>query len=221
MIKILHTADWHLGKRLGSFSRFPEQKEVLTELCEIVEQEDADVVLIAGDLFDNFNPTSEAVELFYRTLKLLTNNGQRAVIAIAGNHDSPERIEAPDPLARECGIVFAGFPNTCVVPFSLENGIAVTRSDVGFIELKLPDKEEALRLLITPYANEYRLKSFFGIEDSGEQMRSILESRWRDLANKYCDNKGINILVSHLYVMKKDGEAIEESEDEKPILYVG
>ena len=68
------------------------------------------MVLVAGDLFDAFNPSTEAVDLLYKTLKLLTNNGLRPVIAIAGNHDSPGMIDAPDPLARECGIVMIGYP---------------------------------------------------------------------------------------------------------------
>jgi len=68
-MKILHTADWHLGKRLESFSRIDEQREVLDEICVIAEREQVDAVIIAGDLFDNFNPTIEAVELFYKTLK--------------------------------------------------------------------------------------------------------------------------------------------------------
>ena len=55
-MKILHTADWHLGKWLGSISRLPEQKEVLEELCSIVEQENPDIVLIAGDIYDQINP---------------------------------------------------------------------------------------------------------------------------------------------------------------------
>ncbi len=66
--------------------------------------------MVSGDLFDTFNPSTEAIELFYKTLKRLTAGGHRPVIAIAGNHDSPDRIEAPDPLARECGIIFAGYP---------------------------------------------------------------------------------------------------------------
>jgi len=90
----------------------------------------------------------------------LANNGSRAVVAIAGNHDSPERIEAPDPLARECGIILAGFPYTHVVPFALTKGIEVTKSTAGFIELKLLNCAYPLRLLLTPYANEYRLKTF-------------------------------------------------------------
>jgi DNA repair protein SbcD/Mre11 len=50
LMKILHTADWHLGKRLDPFSRLPEQAEVLDEICQIAEAEAVDAVLIAGDL---------------------------------------------------------------------------------------------------------------------------------------------------------------------------
>ena len=66
-IKILHTADWHLGKKLDHFSRIEEQRLVLSEICEIADNQDADVIVVAGDLFDTFNPPVEAVELFYKT----------------------------------------------------------------------------------------------------------------------------------------------------------
>ena len=119
-MKILHTADWHLGKRLENFSRLDEQKLVMKELVDIANAEQVDLVLVAGDLFDNFNPSTEAVELFYKTLKQLSDNGKRPVIAIAGNHDSPDRIDAPDPLARECGIILIGHPNAEVPCFELD-----------------------------------------------------------------------------------------------------
>ena len=70
-MKILHTADWHLGKRLQEYSRLEEQKEVLQEIVDIAENEDVDLVLLAGDIFDSFNPNHEAVELLYKTLKKL------------------------------------------------------------------------------------------------------------------------------------------------------
>ena len=63
-MKILHTADWHLGKRLDNFSRHFEQVEVMQEICEIAEKENVDAILIAGDLFDTFNPPTESVDLF-------------------------------------------------------------------------------------------------------------------------------------------------------------
>ena len=69
-MKLLHTSDWHLGKRLDDFSRIEEQQAVLQEICEIADREKVDPVLVAGDLFDTFNPPTEAVDLFYKTLIL-------------------------------------------------------------------------------------------------------------------------------------------------------
>ena len=57
-VKILHTADWHLGKRLDFFSRMEEQIEVMDEICMIADREAVDMVIVAGDLFDAFNPSS-------------------------------------------------------------------------------------------------------------------------------------------------------------------
>ena len=220
-MKFLHTSDWHLGKRLEDFSRFDEQLAVLQEICEIADREKVDAILVAGDLFDTFNPPTEAVDLFYKTLKRLSNNGRRPVIAIAGNHDSPDRIEAPDPLARECGIIFAGYPNSVVPTFELESGLKVLQSEEGFLELQLPRAVIPLRLLLTPYANEFRLKTYLGHENSEEELRKVLQEKWQELAEKYCDNKGVNFLVTHLFVVKKGAELPDEPADEKPILHVG
>jgi DNA repair protein SbcD/Mre11 len=220
-MKLLHTSDWHLGKRLDDFSRMEEQQAVLQEICEIAEREQVDAVLVAGDLFDTFNPPTEAVDLFYKTLKRLAADGKRPVIAIAGNHDSPDRIEAPDPLARECGIIFAGYPNSVIAPFELDAGLKVLQSDEGFLELQLPGTPALLRILHTSYANEYRLKTFLGHENSEEELRTVLQEKWQKLAEQYCDETGVNILVSHLFMVKKGDELPEEPEDEKPILHVG
>ncbi len=220
-MKLLHTSDWHLGKRLEDFSRIEEQQAVLQEICEIADHEQVDAVLVAGDLFDTFNPPTEAVELFYKTLKRLASNGKRAVIAIAGNHDSPDRIEAPDPLARECGIIFAGYPNSIVPLFELESGLKVLQSEEGFLELQIPGTDAPLRFLLTPYANEFRLKTYLGQENSEEELRTVLQEKWQELAAKYCDENGVNVLVTHLFVMKKGGVMPEEPADEKPILHVG
>ena len=187
-----------MGKRLDDFSRLEEQRAVLQEIREVADREEVDVVLVAGDLFDTFNPPTEAVELLYKTLKGLTNDGRRPVIAIAGNHDSPDRIESPDPLARECGIIFTGYPHSIVPPFALDSGLKVLRSDEGFVELALPGHDAPLRLLLTPYANEYRLRTYLGHEDS-EAMRALLQERWQQLADCYCDDNGVNLLMAHLF----------------------
>ncbi|WP_320053380.1 exonuclease SbcCD subunit D [uncultured Acetobacteroides sp.] len=220
-MRILHTSDWHLGKRLDDFSRLDEQREVLDEIVEIANEQDVDAVLIAGDLFDTYNPPTEAVDLFYRCLKRLTNNGTRPVIAIAGNHDSPDRIESPDPLARECGIVFIGYPNTVIPLFELESGFKVLQSAEGFVELQLPRCNEPLRILHTAYANEFRMKTYLGTENNEQQLRDMLATRWENQVAGYCDSLGCNILVSHLFFIKEGADLPEEPEDEKPILHVG
>lgn len=220
-MKILHTSDWHLGKKLDRFSRLEEQIDVLKEISAISEKEDVDAIVIAGDLFDSFNPGVESIELFYHSLKELTDNGKRLVVAIAGNHDSPDRIEAPDPLALECGIIFAGFPDVHINDFTVDSGLKLTRSEPGFVELKLPKIEYPLRIIMTPYANEIRLKKDLGTENSSKELQKILQDKWSELSDKYCDKKGVNILLTHLYITGKDEEKIEEPEEEKSILHPG
>lgn len=220
-MKILHTADWHLGKRLDKYSRLAEQRAVLDEIIALADEKSVDVVLIAGDLFDAFNPAAEAIELLYKSLKRLANNGERAIIAIAGNHDSPDRIDAPDVLARDCGIIFVGYPQATIATGDLCGGFYITKSEPGFIELKVPGYEYPLRLLLTPYANEYRMKTFLGIENEEDELRSVLGAYWQRLVNSHCDDQGVNILMAHLFVMKKGDTPPEEPADEKPILHIG
>lgn len=214
-MKILHTADWHLGKRLDNFSRFEEQVSVLDEIISIADEEKVDMVLIAGDLFDNFNPSTEAIELFYKTLKRLTLNGKRPVIAIAGNHDSPSFIDAPDPLARECGIILIGYPNSQIQGLTLPD-FSITKSAPGFLEIQLKNQKYPIRILHTPYANETRLKLYLG-EDKEEELNAVLAENWKNLAETYCDDSGVNLLMAHLYMNKRGTELLEEPEGEKPI----
>jgi exonuclease SbcD len=220
-MKILHTADWHIGKKLEYFNRIQEQHSVLQEIADIAEKEQVDAVVITGDLFDTFNPPTDAIELYYKTLKALSREGKCAVIALSGNHDSPNRIETVDPLARECGIICMGYPNTHVMPFKLESGLSVNKSEPGFIELNLPNSPYPLRIISTPYANEHRLKKALAHEDKEAELREILQNTWKHLAELHCDDKGINILATHLFVIRKGNNCTVEPEDEKPILHVG
>ncbi len=220
-MKILHTADWHLGKRLQDFQRLQEQRDVLTEICQIANREDVDLVLVAGDLFDTFNPDPQAEDLLYGTLKELTSNGKRTVVAIAGNHDNPDRIEAQDHFGRECGIIFAGFPQTEVRSHTLSCEAKLLRSAPGFVELQLPRYAAPVRLILTPYANENRMRSYFGMTNLDEELRQSLKGHWAALAERYLDKTGVNLLMAHLFVMKRGGEQPEESDDERSILQIG
>jgi DNA repair protein SbcD/Mre11 len=221
-VKILHTADWHLGKRLDNHhSRHAEQVAVLNEIVEIADREQVDVVLLAGDLFDIFTPSVESTELLYTTCKRLTRNGLCAVVAIAGNHDLPQRIEVPDTFARTLGILFSGYPDTVIQPFETESGIKVTRSDKGFVELKLPQFEYPLQLLLTPYANEYRLRRYLQDGDPDNNMCTTLQTHWQQTYDKYFDTERVCILMTHLFFTDPDKPRFTESDDEKPILHMG
>ena len=220
-MKILHSSDWHLGKKLDNFSRYNEQINVLDEIVRISNNENVDAVIIAGDLFDTYNPPTESVELFYKTLKKLSKNGKRPVIAIAGNHDSPDRIEVPDALARELGIILAGYPNSKIRKFTNDLGIDLINSDEGFIELKIAYIKYPLRVILNPYANQFRIKSFLGVENTEDELRTVLQNEWTKLSDKYCDNKGVNLLVSHMFFVNEGEKIPDEPEDEKPILHVG
>ena len=214
-MKILHTADWHLGKRLDRFSRLEEQIMVMDEIVQIADEQNVDMVLVAGDLFDNFNPGVEAIELFYKTLKRLSLNGKRPVIAISGNHDSPNLIDAPDPLARECGIILIGHPKAKVNPFELEN-FKISNSVEGMFEVQLKNHHFPVRILHTAFANEIRLKEYFG-ENKEDALNQVLAANWKNIADEFCDENGVNILMTHLYMNKKGAAILEEPDGEKPI----
>jgi exonuclease SbcD len=216
-IKILHTADWHLGKKLSFFNRYNEQVAILNEIKDIANQQKVDLIIIAGDIFDTFNPPVEAIDLLYKTLKQLSNNGTRPVIAIGGNHDSADRIDAPNPLAKECGIIFIGSPFSAIPRFEIPNGFKITQTDEQFLEIELPQIPYPIRVIASAFANEQRLKTYFDPENKLESLTQTLQNTWTNLAHKYCDTKGVNLLTAHLY-MNKQGEAdLEECESEKSL----
>lgn len=220
-MRILHTSDWHLGKRLGGFSRLDEQRQVLAEVVAVANRYDVDLVLVAGDLWDVYNPASEAVALLYQTLKALSGGGRRPVVAIAGNHDAPERVEAAVMLAAENGIILSGFPDTNPCQSPALAGATVINSAPGFIELLTSRCAWPVRLLLTPYANEFRLRQFLGI-DTTAGLREALQARWHELAAKYCSPLGINLLVGHLFMNSGGGDRPEEPvEEARPITTVG
>lgn len=108
-MRILHTSDWHLGQTLHGFDRSYEHLCFLNWLLETLVLEQVDVLLVSGDVFDNANPSAAAQRLLYQFLQ-----GARArlpnlnMVFIAGNHDSPGRLEAPVPLLEMFGTVVVG-----------------------------------------------------------------------------------------------------------------
>lgn len=98
-MKIIHTADWHLGQTFYGHERYREHKLFLDWLCNVISEKEIDLLLIAGDVFDSPNPSAEAQRMFFAFLtRVTTANEGLQVIVTAGNHDSAARLEAPMPM---------------------------------------------------------------------------------------------------------------------------
>ncbi|MGZ8159339.1 MAG: metallophosphoesterase family protein [Methylobacter sp.] len=98
-MKILHTSDWHLGHSLKGFDRHFEHQCFLDWLLLELREQDIDVLLVTGDIFDNANPSAASQKQLYRFLQVAREASPHLrVVLIAGNHDSPGRLEAPSPL---------------------------------------------------------------------------------------------------------------------------
>ncbi|HEY7485147.1 MAG TPA: exonuclease SbcCD subunit D [Streptosporangiaceae bacterium] len=106
-MRILHTADWHVGKVLKGRSRGEEQTAVLGEIVDLARAEDADAVIVAGDVFDAAVPVPAAQSLVMRTLLALREDG-RHVIVLAGNHDNPHLLDVYRPVLGTVGIDVVG-----------------------------------------------------------------------------------------------------------------
>ena len=98
--RVLHTADWHLGKLLGEHSRETEHAQFLQLLLESIKNHGVDAVVIAGDVFDSANPPQSALAQYYDFLSRLYRETDCCVVVIGGNHDSPGNLEAPRQLLR-------------------------------------------------------------------------------------------------------------------------
>ncbi|RYM06150.1 exonuclease SbcCD subunit D [Sporolactobacillus sp. THM7-7] len=196
-MRILHTADWHLGRTLEGRSRDDEQEAVMDEICRIAESEQADAVLMAGDVFDTVNPPAASEALFYETAERLSNGGKRPLIVIAGNHDSPDRLEASRPLAGRQGITIVGRPVAAPII--------------------LPVKRTAERLMLSciPYPSESRLNECLSEMNEEAAIQEAYNDRlaylFREHARRF-SKETVNVLMTHVFT---DGG--KESDSERPI----
>ena len=108
-MKILHTADWHIGQLFHEYDRTPEHQQFLNWLVKILTLEDIDVLLISGDVFDISNPSATSIKMFYTFLNQATKaNPDLQIIITAGNHDSASRLESPKPLLESSNVHIIG-----------------------------------------------------------------------------------------------------------------
>ncbi len=197
-MRILHTSDWHLGKKLKDRSRLPEQREVLGELIEVCRENEVDVVLVAGDVFDTFLPPAEAEEVFYGALKELADG--RAVVIVAGNHDDAVRLNAAAPLAAEHGIYLMG---DRVPPIGGDLPVHAVAAGERYLILE-NGRGEKLYINALPYPNEARSREEKSEESYGERVQRKIEA-----GMEAYDGSMPFVLLSHLFVQ---GGLISESE---------
>lgn len=201
-MRILHTADWHLGKNLEGRSRMEEQQQFLEDFVHLVEEKNVDMVVIAGDVYDGSNPPAQAEKMFYDTIKKISKNGERITLVIAGNHDNPERLVAAGPLAMEHGIIMAGLPKT-VIQKGQYGKHRVINSGEGFFELEI--NGETAVILIVPYPSEKRLNEVLYHDMDGDKERlASYSDRIHNLLNMlqvHFREDTINLVVTHLFAM--------------------
>lgn len=216
-MRILHTADWHLGKTLEGRDRSEEQQRVMEEICDIADEEAIDLVLIAGDVYQTVNPPAWAENLFYETIHRLSRFGKRAVVVISGNHDNPERLRAANPLADRQGIYLIGLPKDDLrpTPSPQKERVHAVKAAVGMLELAIPGCDHTAVLSLLPYPSESRLQELLSASPELSDIRDAYSERigqWFAAQSSYFRTETINLAMSHLFV-----QGGVESDSERPI----
>ena len=116
----MHVSDLHIGKRVNGFSMIEDQKYILDQMVQMVQEYQVEAVLIAGDVYDKAVPSAEAVNLFDSFLNRLADLGQK-VFVISGNHDSQERLAFGSFLMQEKGFYFAPVYDGQIMRIALED----------------------------------------------------------------------------------------------------
>ena len=208
--KILHTSDWHIGRRLKNKERYDEFIKFFSWLEDLIKSENIDVLLVAGDIFDNTTPSIKSQDIYYSFLGKIAKSSCRHVVIISGNHDSPAFIDAPKDLLKIFKIHVIG--QACENP---EDEVITLYDDFG--------KPEAI-ICAVPYLRDRDVRTF----SAGDDVNNIDKSLINGIKNHYEKvfahaeklKKDFNIPVigmGHLFA--EDGEITED--DGVRSLYVG
>ncbi len=193
-MKIIHTGDWHIGKIVNEFSMLEEQKYVLEKLISIIENEKPDAVVVAGDIFDRSIPPVEAVELVDRIFSRLLLEMEVPVLAIAGNHDSAERLSFASRILTNHGLHIAGIFDGGVPCITLEDAFG----PVNFYMLPYTDPR-----------NVRHLYDDIQISTHDDAMKRIIDR----IEGTYNSSER-NVMITHGYIthMGRQDEILSESE---------
>ncbi len=212
-MRILHTADWHIGQTLTGYSREHEHRAVLAELVAVAAEREIDALIVAGDVFDHQNPSGEAQRLFYDTLVALKRaRPAMTVVVTAGNHDAAGRLEAPRALLDAMDVRVIG--NVRRIDGKIDAGRHL-------VPLRTPDGEIAAHVLAVSYPTPACLPSFARLdtEDGRSPIVAATASLYEELYERSgAGRTGLPFLVTgHLHV----AGGIESEGAERRILVGG
>ncbi|MDR1939431.1 MAG: exonuclease subunit SbcD [Clostridiales bacterium] len=173
-MKILHTSDWNLGKKFFDRDRAFEQKAVLAEIVNIANDRKPDIVLIAGNIFDGFNPPAKSLELFGDAVGKLAAGGRRAVVVIGGKNDSPAKLKAFKHLADKQGVSIVADVSDVALKTNPSFFTRVTASGKGYIEVTCENGETAM-ISVVPNIAAYDYISLKG-DDFNAKVDGILKA---------------------------------------------
>lgn len=207
VFRVLHTADWHLGKTLHEQDRTEEHLYFLKFLLQTIKEHKIDALIIAGDIFDSTNPAPTALRLYYEFLADLYHQTNCAVIVTSGNHDSPAQLEAPKEVLKALNIHVVG-----VVPPNLNDALIL-----------LPSTEKP-RLVVAalPFLRDKDLRTSQLGQTQDEIRKNIQEGirkRYHDMeqAAKAKQAEGIALIATgHLTVL-----GAHKSESERENIHIG
>ena len=184
-MRLIHTADWHLGRRLKGLDRTPEIAFALNELITQIKTLDIDAVLVAGDIFDMPNPPAEAEKVAYHFFCQL-HELQIPAVVITGNHDSPARFEGIANLLSHVGVQTLARPQ-----LSKQGGI-----------ISVNTKNGKLCVAAVPFASERRLlkiEDFMGDLEQRQHYKGIIIQLLNELTQAF-QADAVNIILAHLTV---------------------
>ena len=162
-MRILHTADWHIGQRLHERSRLDEHEQFLDWLLATIQECKVDLLLVSGDIFDTSLPSADATNLYYRFLYRLFDETDAYAVITAGNHDSARHLEAPREFLEMGKIYVVGLatdPAKCVLPFPPNNPSVMVAAVPYLSETELPHVSYETEIEKSERYRE-RLKSFY------------------------------------------------------------
>ncbi len=200
-MKIFHTADWHLGKLVQGVYMTEEQDYVLEQFYGAIEQEKPDAIIIAGDLYDRAVPPTDAVALFDKVLKKIVVDFEVPVLAIAGNHDSPGRLQFGSEFMRENGFYIAGQMTKEIVP-------VVLNDEFGEVHFHL-----------VPFADPSIVRNLHDdehIKNHHDAMTKITE-----VIHEQKDENARHVFVGHAFVTPHGESEDNTSDSERPIAIGG